>query len=473
VGVVERRGHFERPRLPGFSTESAPGAPAVPQQLQFLALPLGGDILALEVLPGDPVRLPVATQPFPAQEPTPDVGLDPKQFGDGFSVENVHVEFTAPDARYYEQRKRYPETLVELDGVEETGAIQMAAVRVRPVQYDAAEKAFVFYPNLRYRAKFDLDKARRRAAARDRKQAKVGVHYAELVGTLLEQDRVIAAKDLLWPGLLIPEEVPCVILTDNYAWPASVDRGDGTTRAPNLAERGAVLPGDMVAELERLAEWKTARGMRTRVVTVSAIVGGEFGDFTQSGFARDLQEVLRNFVKHVQASWDTLYLLLAGDVNVVPMRHFAGCSTYPTIGCGRHADNPPPEKKCHVLAATSAVKLRPQFTPVSTDPLSTLHGGLRIPFDREAGGGRLGWYYTSEADFVRHGRFRQIKDPRTGQTTHRVADADFQLAPDLRVRAALLYDLEHSEHLIGLITTVSRQQERRRPPARRRKKAVR
>ena len=67
--------------------------------------------------------------------------------------------------------------------------------------------------------------------------------------------------------------------------------------------------------------------------------------------------------------------------------------------------------------------------------------------------------YTSEADFVRHGRFRQIKDPRTGQTTHRVADADFQLAPDLRVRAALLYDLEHSEHLIGLITTVSRQQE--------------
>jgi hypothetical protein len=67
--------------------------------------------------------------------------------------------------------------------------------------------------------------------------------------------------------------------------------------------------------------------------------------------------------------------------------------------------------------------------------------------------------YSSEADFVRRGRFRQIKDPRTGQTTHRVADADFQLAPDLWVRAALLYDLEHPEQLIGLITTVSRQQE--------------
>jgi len=67
--------------------------------------------------------------------------------------------------------------------------------------------------------------------------------------------------------------------------------------------------------------------------------------------------------------------------------------------------------------------------------------------------------YSREADFMRRGRFRQIKDRRTGQTTHRVADADFQLAPDLGVRAALLYDLEHPEHLISLITTVSRQQE--------------
>jgi hypothetical protein len=67
--------------------------------------------------------------------------------------------------------------------------------------------------------------------------------------------------------------------------------------------------------------------------------------------------------------------------------------------------------------------------------------------------------YTGEADFVQRGRFRHIKDPRTGQPTHRVADADFQLEPDLTMRAALLYDLEHPEHLIGLITTVSRRQE--------------
>jgi len=396
----ERRGEFAMPRLSGFSTQGAPGAPALPQQLQFVALPLGGDVVKLEVIPGDPMRLTDPLRPFPAQEPVPDVGVDPKQFGDGFSVDNVHVAFTPPDESIYQADRRYPETLVELERVETIGAIQMAAVRVRPLQYDPTQMAFLFYPNLRYRLKFDLEKARRLAFSKDAKQAKAGVHYTELVNTLLQGDRVRVAKDIFWPGLLAFEEVPYVVITDNFAWPESVDRGDGTTRAPTLAERGAALSGDLVAEFERLAEWKTSRGMRARVVTVSDIVGGGFGDFTQGGFTRDLQEVLRNFIKHIQAGWDTLYLLLAGDLNVVPMRRLVGSSTYSTIGCARQGTNPPPDARCHVIVAKSLAKLRPAFTPQTTDPLSTMHGALRIPFDREAGSGRLGWYYTSEADFT-------------------------------------------------------------------------
>jgi hypothetical protein len=67
--------------------------------------------------------------------------------------------------------------------------------------------------------------------------------------------------------------------------------------------------------------------------------------------------------------------------------------------------------------------------------------------------------YSGETDFVRRGRFRQVKDPRTGEVTHRVADADFQLTPDLAIRAALIYDLAHPDNLIALITTVRREQE--------------
>jgi len=67
--------------------------------------------------------------------------------------------------------------------------------------------------------------------------------------------------------------------------------------------------------------------------------------------------------------------------------------------------------------------------------------------------------YSGEADFVRRGRFRKIKDARTGEVTHRVADADFQLTPDLEMRAALMYDLARPDVLMVLITTVRRKVE--------------
>jgi TusA-related sulfurtransferase len=67
--------------------------------------------------------------------------------------------------------------------------------------------------------------------------------------------------------------------------------------------------------------------------------------------------------------------------------------------------------------------------------------------------------YSGVADFVRHGRFRKIKDARTGEVTHRVADADFQLTPELEVRAALMYDLARPDVLMALITTVCREVE--------------
>jgi hypothetical protein len=65
--------------------------------------------------------------------------------------------------------------------------------------------------------------------------------------------------------------------------------------------------------------------------------------------------------------------------------------------------------------------------------------------------------YSGEADFVRRGRFRQVKDLRTDKVTHRVADADFVLTPNLIVRAALIYDLARPDVLMVLITTVRRE----------------
>ncbi len=394
---IRKRDGFDMPNLKSFRFSAIPGRPAVPELLQFMALPLGGDVLSLEIIPGEAVVIP-AEKPFPVQEPVPDLGTDPKQFGDGFSIRDLHVTFTGMDPAFLKAQKPFPEKLVEVLKTEEIGPIQMAAIRVNPVQYDPAKKAYLYYPDLRYFVKFDLEKAKKTAEIRKEEECTLGELYAEQIESILAQGPVLRARDLFLVYLVL-EDVPYLIVTDNYQWPESIKQADGTFRPPNISERGAALSGNLVTEFERLAEWKTSRGVRTMVVTISDIVDKKYGDFTEGGFARDLQEVLRNFFKYAGKQWETLYVLLGGDANVAPVRKLTGSSTYGTIGCWNQGVNPPAEGACCLLSGHSAVKLYPKFQPLNTDPLSTLHGGLRIPFDREAGAGRLGWYFTNKADF--------------------------------------------------------------------------
>ena len=393
--IVDRVG-FDFPVLPGFKTSGIPGTPALPTKTDYVLLPSGGDIRAVEVDPGQAVRLPGRGRPMPAQESVPDVGTDGREFGDGVTAARTRIPFTPLDRKRMPTGKPFPENLVEVIGIEDVGPVQIAAIRVTAAQYEAGNGSYLFYPNLTYRVIFDTAKARVIADERRRQKATLGVHKAEMLTRLIESEAVLSpALDL--PFVYIDEDYPHLIITDNFSWPESIALPDGTTRPPQIGERGAALTGDMMAEFERLAEWKTAKGMRSRVVTVSQIVSGNLGDFTQDGFARDLQEVIRNFAKHAHKNWGTLYMLVGGDVEVVPMRKIAGSGRYSTFGCGRANANPPDTAKCKVIG--TVVKIHPDFTPATTEPLSTFDGALRIPFDREAGAGRLGWYFTSEDDF--------------------------------------------------------------------------
>jgi hypothetical protein len=393
---IEKRGGFDVPRLPGFATTGTPGAPAVPHQMRYVALPLGGDVLEFQVIPGEAVRLAGPFDAFPAQAPFPDRDIP---------IEDVHFQMTLPNPEYFEARTPYPASLAELVKIEEVGPLQIVAVQVRPVQYDPATRSYLYYPNLKYVVTFDSDNAQKVADARRAAGTKIGELQAEDLNDFLQTDRVAVAQNIFWVPVQL-EDTPHLIITDNYEWPESIPRGDGTIRPPGLSERGAALTnGDLVTEFQRLANWRTSQGVRSKVVTISQIVAGMYGDFTQNGFARDLPEVIRNFLKHAHAEWDTRYAVLGGDVNVVPMRRLIGMG--PNIiegGAGvlNSLINPPLEGRCHFLKGHSVSKLHPNpkyCHPTYTDPLSTHHGGLRVPYNREAGPGNLGWYYTTEDDF--------------------------------------------------------------------------
>ena len=421
--MVERRGGFHVPTLPGFSLGGGPpGAPALPEQLRHIVLPAGATILGLDVEPGDPLTLAGPVSPLPIQPLLWDADADAR--GPAMRApDRGRFDFVPLDERFLRHAPG-PADLVTLGGVERIAGAQVVVVRVRPVQYLPETRAFVYYPRLRYTLRFeevDPDGPRTFDDARPADAVPVGRQLRRLV----EHPSVVVVAGGLGPvepPLQLVPSIPCVIITDNFAWPESMPReGAGPidpTRSPTLNERGVALSGDLVAELERLARWKTARGTRARVVTVSEIVGQTaYGDFTAGGFARDLQEVLRNFVKFAHAEWGTEYLLLGGDVNVVPMRKLAYYVAQPwhAWDASRTPIDPanpvPPARKCTIGTNVAKLHLDPAIYgtsfPDPTEPLYT-QGGARFEFRTDASVANPGWYYVAEEELAKSAGFTPL-----------------------------------------------------------------
>ncbi|MEO6038234.1 MAG: C25 family cysteine peptidase, partial [Saprospiraceae bacterium] len=137
------------------------------------------------------------------------------------------------------------------------------------------------------------------------------VQAIKITGEL--KGKVINPTDVLDWGPIIPFflEYDYIVITDNFSWNAST------------MARGAFI-GDQVAEFQRLVDWKCRRGLKARIVTITEIMAGVFGNHSTG--ARDIQEVLRNFLKWALQYWNISWVLLGGDVNVVPVRNAPGAS---------------------------------------------------------------------------------------------------------------------------------------------------
>ena len=94
-------------------------------------------------------------------------------------------------------------------------------------------------------------------------------------------------------------------------------KGFAPTSYPSLEGSAVdylIITTDALAgEFQRLADWKTAKGVPAVVRTVEWIEAN-----TKNGV--DIQETLRFFIREAYAKWGIKYLLLGGDTDVMPPR---------------------------------------------------------------------------------------------------------------------------------------------------------
>ncbi|KAG7141384.1 hypothetical protein HYQ45_002034 [Verticillium longisporum] len=239
--------------------------------------------------------------------------------------------FTPPIPEAYVEAAKNPPPIVQAVRIETIGANRIAVVEVTPIRYTLKGQL-----ELCTHVQLAVD-AVKTPCMTDKDQNEAVAEFSKIYGKDVDKSRVLPEPERFISGsaeasrlrdIAISQVInPIVIGSIRRDWPIIELRSDyliitdDVTWDPVAITPGVSRPG-LIKEFERLAEAKRARGISTRVVSITDIVAGRWGNFRAG--SRDLQEVIRRFLKDVRTRWAVNWLLLGGDTSIVPVRRVAG-----------------------------------------------------------------------------------------------------------------------------------------------------
>jgi hypothetical protein len=384
-----------------------PGTPGFPMKLLRLALPPYSDVTDIKVTvtkKTNVTKKPVFVAAI--QEPRPGVPAKPggKQAikRSLFGPQRAGIEkptyvseargVTLPRLQEYQRILADPAPVVRIAAIEHRGVATVLTLEVNPVHQNKdgiIELATEIKITLAYESTTTPKKGGLLAGSRDFRQARTKSEARRftdiLKGEVLNPDWITDIGDLI---PMVFAQYDYLIITDNQQW-------DPVT----MASTGSV--GDLVSSFQKLVNWKKRRGLRARVVTITDIIQGTYGDFKTG--ARDLQEVLRNFLKWAYSHWDISWVLLGGDVSIVPVRIVAGASWLGEI----YVETIDPPQNDRSFWTGTYLKMHVVY-PGDWWPgdwpliLANPGTGALIPYD-PAGTSTVanpGWYYTTDDTYA-------------------------------------------------------------------------
>jgi len=383
-----------------------PGAPGFPMQLLRLALPPYSDVTDIKVTVSKKTN--VTEKPVfvaPIQEPRP--GVPAKPGGKEaikrslFGPQRPEIQkpsyvqargITLPRLEEYRRILADPAPVVRVAAIEHRGVATVLALAVSPVHQKKngiIELATEIKIILAYESTTAQKKGGLFVGSRDFRPPRTKSEAKRLTdilrGEVLNPDWITDISDLI---PLVLAQYDYLIITDNQRW-------DDVTMAPKVP---AVPVGDLVTTFQKLVNWKKRRGLSARVVTITDIVQGTYGDFKTG--ALDLQEVLRKFLQWAYSSWNVSWVLLGGDVEIVPVRTVPGAWTcHIPVG----TTDPPNDKSSYwtgaYLKMHAEAGLDWNWPGDWSLALVNPKTGALIPYD-STGAAAVGWHYTTDNTYA-------------------------------------------------------------------------
>ncbi len=236
------------------------GEPQLPAKLIHLNIPDGKKVTAIEIISANHEILKQNLLLLPCQPPQ------------ALSNEKRELKLQTPDSEIYQSNVPYPQQIVVLLNISEIQGKQVAGIVVYPLQYLPAQKQVRFYSEIRYRIQLE-------------NQGGNSKHFTSQPDDgylkLTENVDPTEIKSSTTDG----ESYPYIIITSKM----------------------------MTANFQPLADWKTQKGVRAKIVDLSWIASQNFS-------GRDEAEKVRSFIQFVFQNWDTKWVLLGGDTEIVPHR---------------------------------------------------------------------------------------------------------------------------------------------------------
>ncbi len=263
-----------------------PGKPVLPVIPSSIGLPDGYTLDHVEVIQGDKVDLP---------------GLYTVEYGQMQYplLPGVVPTLTAKDPAVYSSDNPYPGNLYDLVGIQKLRGVSTVNVNLHPVEYRPVSSKVSYYKELTVKIvtrpdlKRSAETENRYRPSQIRSLANM-IDNPEVLNTYLEkQPEGREARS----GFCDPaDSFQYVLVTGNAIKNAAT--------SPNV--------NDLIAQ-------RQSQGLSATIVTIEDIYANYSGT--------DQAEQLRNFIKDAYNNWETDFVLLGGDTNIIPMRKL-WCEAY-------------------------------------------------------------------------------------------------------------------------------------------------
>jgi len=248
------------------------GQPMLPERTVWVAIPAGHVAESVQAVPLAAVELSGSYRVFPLQ--TPRETAPP--------ADGEKIPFVEPDPAVYASDQIYPARLAELAGQSDLAGQQLAALRVHPVQWNPASGGLTVHERIRLTV-----------------ICRPGNPPAEQRHTLSRSGRALY-EDMLAGMVINPEaiEIPAP------AAPAAKALGSGDY------DHVVVTDSTWTTQFQPLVEWHFKRGVRDTLVSLQWI----YAHYSGSNL-----EKVRSFIQEANGTWGTMWFLLGGDTDVVPV----------------------------------------------------------------------------------------------------------------------------------------------------------